>query len=160
MKYRILTYQELQILQEDFSEFLYKRGLNKFEWNVLQDQESNNAFRILSSFSDETFEKVLKDIKFLEFRSKNRIQSIKCQAKKMVILKLTSKLNQAIDFTDRNCIRSLEKESLVPYSCSKEVKYYEQEREKEIFSLIESGCYSVNSSLFISLNTSRKAIQN
>ena len=82
LKYRQLTYQEFDLMQMDFQEFLYKQGYSRFEWKVLQDQHSEYAINLLDKYSDQTFQKVMKDIHYLEFRKPKQLINYHCKEKK------------------------------------------------------------------------------
>ena len=75
MKYRYLTYQELDLLRYDFQDFLYQERTTHYEWKVLQDQHSKVALNLLSKYSDITFDKVMQDISYLYFNDGFEIKS-------------------------------------------------------------------------------------
>lgn len=160
MKYRYLTYKELDLLQEDFSEFLYQEGINQFEWQVLQDQQSADALYLLEKYSDLTFEKVMHDIHYLTFRSANKIMAFQCEPKKMIVLSLKSNSPISMDRIANIGLLEDNKEMLLSYKCGKEIRSYSEDRECDIFRLIEGGCFPSDSSLFNSLNLIRKSFQN
>lgn len=160
MKYRYLTYQELDILSDDFNEFLYQEGINSFEWSVLQDQQSMEALNLLGKYSDLTFEKVLQDIQYLGYKKKGEIASFKCQADKMVIIRLKSVGKTELNFNDLNELEVLKQKNLLTFKCSKTVNRYAENRESDIFKLIEFGCFATDQKLFNSLSIIRKSYEN
>lgn len=160
MKYRYLTYKELDLLQEDFSEFLYQEGINQYEWNILQDQQSTEALFLLEKYSDLTFEKVMHDIHYLTFKSANKIMAFQCEPNKMIVLSLKSNGPVSMESIAQIGLQEDNGESLLSYKCGKEVRVYSEDRESDIFKLVEGGCFPSDESLFNSLSLIRKSFQN
>jgi len=160
MKYRYLTFQELDLLSEDFNEFLYQEGINSFEWNVLQDQQSSDALNLLEKYSDITFERILQDIQYLNYRSDKEIVSFECQTDKMVIIRLKSTGKNNLDLTNFNELSQIQHKGMLTFKCSKSINAYAENRESDIFKLIESGCIASDPRMFKSLSIIRKSYEN
>ena len=99
MKYRQLTYKELTVMQEDFSDFLYTQGFSRFDWRVLQDQHSEQAVNLLGEYSDQTFDKVMQSIEYLEYRTPKVLYAYHCQKEQMEIIGLQAPTSSELDFT-------------------------------------------------------------
>lgn len=160
MKYRYLTFQELDLLHDDFSDFLYTEGINRFEWNVLQDQQSRDALSLLGKYSDLTFKKVIEDIQYLSYRSKSELISFKCKPNKMVVIHLKSVGNDQLDLNDESSWQEIKQPGMYTFHCAKTIKPYTEDRESDLFKLMESGCYPTDFQLFQTLNIVRKSYEN
>lgn len=148
MKYRCLTYQEFALMEADFSEFLYEEKISYFEWKVLQDQHSQQAQHLLKKYSDLTFDKVMKDIECLQFRSNHKVSTIYFKSSAYVKIEIESLTQKYIDFNQPLEKVLTKRKSSIPLKVKKSVKNYEESRENKIFQLIESGFYVVPFSSF------------
>ncbi|MEQ8908796.1 MAG: DUF6495 family protein [Vicingaceae bacterium] len=160
MKYRYLTFKELAVMQEDFTNFLYTEGFSRFDWRVLQDQHSDQAVNLLARYSDKTFDKVMDSVQYLEYRSNKELRTYQCKSDELVLIGLQAPSHSAIDFTQIDSLYYLESKDLMGYRCFKEVKPYQSEREKHVFNMIESGHYVVNEENFNYLKSLRLMNQN
>lgn len=160
MKYRQLTYQEFDLMQMDFQEFLYKQGYSKFEWKLLQDQYSELAITLLDKYSDMTFQKVMKDIHYLEYRKPKQLVNYHCKKESIEIIGLELSESSKIDFTQLNSILNLTHQETSICRSFKKVRPYKTDREYEVFQLIESGRYVVNEHNFKFVKELRSGSQN
>ncbi len=161
MKYRYLTYQELEIVKEDFSDFLYHNGMNTYEWNVIQDQQSKFALKILMEFSDLTFDRVFSEINYLNFKSKDGLIAVQFETFKMNVIQLKSRgenctKTKNTEYSDLFKDINLQSQFL----CSKTSSDYKTERGLVIFDLIEQGYIPADEKLYQQLFQSRLASQN
>lgn len=134
MKYRCLTDEELNELEEEFKHFLISNNVYTEEWEALNEKGDEKVQELVEMFSDIVLEKVLKNIKYLEHVTPQDIKSFKCEESVMTLIGIASK-NQAIDFTKD--ILSEFKDELDIF---KTTKPYHKERELEVFDLLNSGC--------------------
>lgn|GEM_PF-1024172 len=160
LKYRQLTYQEFDLMQMDFQEFLYKLGYSRFEWKVLQDQHSEYAINLLDKYSDQTFQKVMKDIHYLEFRKPKQLINYHCKEKNIEIIGLELSENSPIDFTQKQSISNLNQRQINVCRSFKKIRPYKKDREYEVFQLIESGRYVVNEHNFKLVKELRSSSEN
>ena len=98
MKYRCLTNEELNELEDEFKHFLISNNVYTEEWEELNKKKSKKVQELVEMFSDIVLDKSLKNIQFLEHLTENDIKSFKCDADKMILIGVTSK-NKNIDFT-------------------------------------------------------------
>lgn len=160
MKYRQLTYQEFDLMQVDFSNYLYKQGFSRYEWRILQEQHSEFAISLLHQYSDHAFQKVMEDIHYLEYRKPKKLIYYHCKSKTIEIIGIEVSEQSHLDFTNETTIDKIEENQLNICHSFKKVKPYEKDREYEVFQLIESGRYVVNEENFKLINNLRKAVQN
>lgn len=160
MRFRCLTYQEFEVLETDFSDFLYDHGFNHFEWNVLQDQNSREAQNLLKTYSDQTFEKVMKEIDFLQLRKPNLIRTIQFKAVEYVCIDVRQTSELQFDFTKLENVHFIPNNFFTPIRIRKSTHTYEKPRENEIFERIESGYYQVSSEAYFKMDQIRVKQEN
>lgn len=160
MKYRCLTYQEFEVLEADFSNFLHNLGFNFFEWNILQDQDSSVASNLLKEYSDMTFDKVMRKVECLQLRTPKKISTIYFKLNKYIQLEVEHDNNSSLDFTQPSSLNNMGEKVIEPFRIKKSIKAYTENREGTIFNLIESGFYVVPKNTFFHLDNLRKIQQN
>lgn len=156
MKYRCLTYQEFDILSTDFKDFLYSEGINTFEWRLLQDQYSDDAFELLKKYSDLTFDKLIKDVQYLEYRTEKQLLLYQCKETYYTIIGVEIPKNSPINLTDFKSIETISKKDLHACKSFKLNSRYQENREQEIFNFIEAGYYIVDEKVFKQINLFRQ----
>jgi hypothetical protein len=146
MKYRILTNEELQHLEEDLKQFLIVNGIHAEEWATMNQETPEKAVQLVEVFSDTVLQKVYEKLNFLEFRSTDSCMLFHLLPEKMELISLQS--------TDKNCdLSSVEsihdalQNHVSNLNFFKSEKPYTSTRETAIHELIESGCV-VSSSEF------------
>lgn len=160
MKYRQLTYKELTVMQEDFSDFLYTQGFSRFDWRVLQEQHSEQAVNLLGEYSDQTFDKVMQSIEYLEYRTPKVLYAYHCQKEQMEIIGLQAPTSSELDFTSMLSLDETNCSEIMAYKSFVHLKPYKLEREHELFNMIEKGYYVSDASNFKFLKRLRSAFQN
>lgn len=160
MKYRYLTYQELDLLQEDFSFFLYKEGVSNYEYKLLQDQYSTTALKLLGKYSDQMFDKLLQEVDFLEFRNNKQLRSFKFYPTHYTTIGIEVPASSSLDLTDIDTLWRVKAKELGGYRCFKKDSFYPQNREHEIFKYIEAGAYVVDGRIFQHLDLLRQSYEN
>jgi hypothetical protein len=160
MKYRCLTYKEFDLLSTDFSNFLYSEGINRYEWKILQDQYSDYAFKLLKKYSDLTFEKVMKDVQYLEYRTAKQLLLFECRKEQFVTIGIDIPKNSSINLTDISSFQELSRNELHLCRTFKFDSPYRSSREEEIFNFIEAGYYIVDEKTYNRINFFRQAYLN
>lgn len=142
MKYRILTDEELNELEEEFKYFLITNNVYTEEWEKLNELKDKKVQELVEMFSDIVLDKALKNIKYLEHTTPQDLKSFKCEEDKMTLIGIASK-NQQLDFT---------KDSLADYKEELDIfktsKPYHKNRELEVFDLLQSGCTLIDEERF------------
>ncbi len=159
MKYRRLNQEELQSLEKDFIRFLSSNTITGDDWQKLKTKQPEQAEKMIELFSDIVFDKVLKDVKFLTFKTQKDIKVFQCLEDKMLLLGLQAEGDSQIDFTQNHPLQELmarlqlSNASLSVYSAE---KTYNKDREMELFGMMESGCLISDGALFETLKGLRK----
>ena len=75
MRYRMLTEEELNVLSEDFTQFLVVQGIDDESWRKMNLDNKEKAIQIVEIFSDTVLAKVYSKIKYLSYVS-DKVYSI------------------------------------------------------------------------------------
>lgn len=142
MKYRCLTDEELNELEEEFKHFLISNNVYTEEWEVLNKRKDKKVQELVGMFSDIVLDKALKNIKYLEHITSLDIKSFKCDTDKMTLIGIASK-NQNIDFTKDVLMDNKDELDIF-----KTTKAYHKQRELEVFDLLQSGCSIIDEERF------------
>ena len=151
MKYRQLTKEQFLELHKEFSEFLATQQIDIKEWETIKNEKPAMAEEELNIFSDVVWEDVLTKTKYLEHISKNDINLFKCSSKE--IIRIYIKLNDTSkSFLDKNDFNWFLKNPLA-YSVEyfKASKKYSEDRNIEIFKMIEMGSQISKGELFTTI---------
>ncbi|UMB61060.1 DUF6495 family protein [Lutibacter sp. A80] len=148
MKYRQLTKEQLLELHEEFAKFLATQQIDVKEWETIKANKPEVADEELNIFSDLVWEDVLSKTKYLEHISKNDINLFKCSSKE--IIRIYIKLNDTSkSFLDKNdfdwFLKNPVNDSVDYFKASKK---YTEERNLELFKLIEMGSVISKGDLF------------
>ena len=160
MKYRYLTYEEFTVVEDDFSNYLYDCGLSPYEWKLLQDQYSEQAWSMLGEYSDLVFDRMVKDVRYLEYRSEKRLKAIECHKDYMVSIGVEIPESSKLNLTDIGSLLNIDRVDQHAYKCFEFIVSYHKDRDHQIFDMIEEGCYVVDSSVFNKLKILRTSYQN
>ena len=133
---------------------MYTNGINRYEWRLLLDYSSDEAIKILQTYSEKTFDKVMKTVGYLERRTISTVELICCKKKEMTSILVEIPSKSSISFLDVDSLRELE--SLSGFRSTRIQSYYRKSREKDIFTLIESGYKVINDNLFNYIEALRK----
>lgn len=149
MKYRRLTKEQLENLNEEFAQFLASQSIGKEEWIELKRVQAKTAEEELDVFSDIIWEKTLENTQYLEHHSPHHLNLFYCEEMQMQRL--------VIQCPDKNMQNTKELEWVLAHlnDASVEIlqgnKKYQQERNKELFDLIEKGAQLSKGELFKSV---------
>ncbi len=138
MKYRQLTKEQFESLHKEFALFLASQSIDVNEWQELKKNKPAVATDEMNVFSDVVWDDVLSKTNYLEHFSKETVNLFKCEEKQIqrIVIKVTSDIN----LLEQNGFEWLLKNPL-----DKDVeilegkKEYHNERNLEIFDLIEKG---------------------
>ncbi|MGB1042359.1 MAG: DUF6495 family protein [Tenacibaculum sp.] len=138
MKYRQLTKEQFEGLHEEFARFLASQSIDAKEWKELKAQKPNVAEDEMNVFSDVVWDDVLTRTQYLEHFSPKVVNLFKCDEKEMH--RIVIKVDKDIDFLTQEGFEWLMKnpndETIAFFTGTKK---YDQERNPEIFDLIEKG---------------------
>lgn len=147
MKYRQLTKEQFESLQEEFTRFLASQSIDVNEWNQLKKEKPQVAEEELNVFSDVVWDDVLTRTNYLEHFSKQNINLFKCDEKE--IHRIFVKVNKDIDLLEKEGYEWLLKNTInEAVELFTGTKSYSVERNEELFDLIEKGSAISEGELF------------
>ena len=115
---------------------------------------------MLGEYSDLVFDRMVKDVKYLEFRSEKHLKAIECHKDYMVSIGVEIPKNSKLNLTDMRTLLELDRVDKHAYKCFEFIVSYHKDRDHQIFDMIEEGCYVVDSSVFNQLRILRNSYQN
>lgn len=147
MKYRRLSIEELQNLEQRFIQFLVANTITGADWNKIKQDDPEKASRMIDIFSEMMFETTLKKVKYLKSRTAKEIKVFRCDDDKIILMGLVADEKIPVDFTQVVDLKDIMKhtEGLSIYSIEKK---YDVNREQELFHMIESGSLITDNQLF------------
>lgn len=151
-KYRLLTNEELKGLEKDFIDYLVVNSITADEWVKIKEANPEKARTIIDLFSDVVFEKILRNVEYLEFYDKQYVRVFHCKPDEIRMITMEIEGEEA-DFTNTEFIAksmSNPPEDLLIYQAEKP---YTKTREIEIFEMIEKGCLIAKDNLFKALDS-------
>ncbi|QTE23090.1 DUF6495 family protein [Polaribacter cellanae] len=138
MKYRQLTKEQFESLHEEFARFLASQSIDAKEWNQIKAEKPAVAEEEMNIFSDVVWDDVLTKVKYVEHFSKTSANLFKCDEEE--IHRIAIKINWNINLLEQKGFEWLMQN---PMDNSVEIfkgsKPYNNERNTEIFDLIEKG---------------------
>ena len=153
MKYRILTNEELAILEKDFVAFLIVNGIEGDMWAKINQEEPDKAIELVELFSDTVLQKVYEKIFYLEKRSEESCMVFYVGEKDMQLIVLSRKSESTIDLTTPELIHSALTNNLSELEVFSSKKPLNKTHELEVHDLVASGCVLSDKSFWTSLKT-------
>ena len=154
MKFRRLTNEELSEMETEFVRFLVANTVTGEDWVQLKKEKPDKAEALIELFSDIVFEKILGDIKFLEYKTAGDIKTFQCLEEKIIMRGIMIDGKTEIDFTknpDPKELAELVKSSGAKVRVYSAEKAYKNGREQELFKMLEAGCLISKGELFQTL---------
>jgi hypothetical protein len=147
MKYRRLTIEELQNLEQRFIQFLVANTITGADWAKLKTDEPEQASRLIDIFSEMMFETSLKKVQYLKLRTVKEMKVFRCDADKIVLMGLLADEKTPVDFTQLIDLKEImhHTEGLSIYRTE---KTFDGNREQELFKMMETGCLISDNQLF------------
>jgi hypothetical protein len=152
MKYKRLSTKELQALEKEFIHFLASAQITGADWEKMKKEELKKVNELIDVFSDVVYDKVLRKIKFLEYRDVKTLNIFKCEADKIMLVGLRVKENSSLDLTASDILNQWNENNAHSVNIIKTEKEYIKKRETELFEMLQSGCLITDDSLFNLLN--------
>ena len=139
MKYRQLTKEQFESLNEEFARFLATQSIDVKEWNQIKKEKIQIAEDVMNVFSDVVWDDVLTKTNYIEHFSKTSVNLFKCDENE--IHRIAIKIDWDINLLEQKGFEWLMKN---PMDNSVEIfkgtkPYNNNERNVEIFDLIEKG---------------------
>ncbi|AZJ35565.1 DUF6495 family protein [Tenacibaculum singaporense] len=138
MKYRQLTKEQFEGLHEEFARFLASQNIDKKEWDELKKEKPHVAEDEMNVFSDVVWDDVLTRTEYLEHFSPNLVNLFKCEENEMhrIVIKIYKEINVLEQEGFEWLLKNPNDEAIEFLRGS---KAYQEERNAEIFDLIEKG---------------------
>lgn len=153
MRFRRLTTDELETLEEDFVQFLASNHITAKEWVALKENNPTRVHELIDLFSDIVLEKVFSNIEYLQHRTKDVIRVFYCQDNQITMTglqitdpnkDLTNPEHLAI-LADPNALNG----SVKVFQMAKD---YAEKRPDEVFGMMyKDGCQPASKSMFDAL---------
>ena len=160
MQYRRLRQAELDDLEQAFIRFLATNSITGQEWVRIKGQQPERAEELIGLFSDLVFERVLKDIQYLEFKTSKDIKAFHCLESQIILNGLLVEGDTSFDFTleqsPQQMFQQIQRSGakLKLYTAE---KTYSRGRELELFEMMENGALiSRDGALFKTLEALKK----
>jgi len=138
LKYRQLTKEQFEGLHEEFARFLASQNIDKKEWDELKKEKPHVAEDEMNVFSDVVWDDVLTKTEYLEHFSPNLVNLFKCEENEMhrIVIKIDKEINVLEQEGFEWLLKNPNDEAIEFLRGS---KAYQEERNAEIFDLIEKG---------------------
>jgi hypothetical protein len=153
MKYKRLTLEELEVLQQDFISFLASAQITGADWEKMKKEENEKANQLIDVFSDVVYDKVLSRISYLEYRDPKTLNIFYFAEDKMYLIGLRVKKTSALDLTAPDVTTQWSSVSNASVNVIRSEKKYEKERQMEVFELLQTGCLITDDRMFKLLNS-------
>ncbi len=146
MKYRLLTDEELRLLEDDLKQFLVVNQVYKEEWEEMNKSKPDLALEMIELFSDNVLQIVYEKVKFLEHRTTDSCFVFNCGAEKLELIAIQKKNpTDLVDLSTPEGIHDALTKNANLLSFFTNEKPYSQVRETEIHQMLAQGC--VNSTV-------------
>jgi len=148
MKYARLTKEQLEELHEEFINFLASQSITGEEWKQIKKDKPELAEDELDVFSDLVWEGVLNQANYLEHLSKQQLFLFHIEDAKMRLIGIKVK-NEAINIATKEGYAWLQDNLLTEdVEIYNSVKAITEDRNKDIFALIQQGANITKGELF------------
>jgi hypothetical protein len=138
MKYRYLTTEELQLLEEELVQFLIVNGIDGPEWEKINKTNPDKAREFVGMFSDVVIHRSLEKVKFGEQGTRNRFFIFAFHNEEIELLGCICK-NDALDISTFELLIEALKNTPADIELFRQTKKYQPNREQEIFTMINNG---------------------
>ena len=147
MKYRQLTKEQFEGLHEEFARFLASQSIDAKEWKQLKEEKPHVAEDEMNVFSDVVWDDVLTRTEYLEHFSPKVVNLFKCDEKEMhrIVIKIDKDINVLEQEGFEWLMKNPNDEKIEFFTGTKN---YTNERNPEIFDLIEKGSAISKGELF------------
>lgn len=148
MKYTKLSKEQFEELHEEFALFLAAQSIDVKEWTTIKEEKPELADKQLEVFSDFVWEKVLQKASYLDHFSANALNLFKCEEQviKRLVVKVHKEGINLLETEGFEWFLDHSKDPRIEYM--KGEKAYSEERNKEMFDLIQKGSVVSDGKLF------------
>lgn len=148
MKYSKLSKEQFEELNEEFAVFLAAQSIDVKEWTSIKENKPELANKELEVFSDFVWEKVLNKASYMEHFSEDTLNLFKCEEKsiKRIVVKVNKEGVNLLETNDFEWFLDNSQDPRIEYL--KGEKEYSQDRNLELFDLIQKGSVVSDGKLF------------
>lgn len=139
MKYRMLSDEELQVLEPELKEFLIVNGFDGEAWEELNREQPEKAIALVELFSDIVLEKVYKKVDVLEKRDAENMTLIRIGDSAMELFHVSVKKKGILNLAESETISSLLNRYKDALDFYRGQKKHQLTREEEVHRLIVQG---------------------
>ncbi|MDB0603278.1 DUF6495 family protein [Tenacibaculum maritimum] len=152
MKYRQLTREQFESLHEEFARFLASQSIDAKEWKQLKEEKPHIAAEEMNIFSDVVWDDVLTKTAYLEHFSESSINLFKSDKEEIHRIVINVENKEANLLTQEGFEWLLKNATDESVAFFKGTKKYRDERNPEIFDLIEKGSQIAKGAIFEHFN--------
>lgn len=138
MKYRYLTPEELQLLEDELIQFLIVNGIDGPEWEEINKTNPDKARELVGMFSDVVIHRSLEKVKFGEQGSANRFFIFAFHDEEIELIGCMSS-RENVDISSFEMLMQEVKNQPQSIEVFRQTKKYEPNREQEIFTMMNNG---------------------
>lgn len=146
MKFRRLSIDELELLKEEFIQFLIVNGIIASEWEQLKKENSEAVDIWIDQFSEVVIEKALNNITYLEYREPKQLMFFKCSETEIEMASIHSEEIDLLAINSDDLNTNLI--NLKGISLMYKNKSYKPNRAEEVFRMVQSGALITDGKLF------------
>lgn len=148
MKYKRLTKEQLEELNQEFVQFLAVQSIDKKEWDRIKLMDSEKAEKQIDDFSDFIWEATLTNAKYLEHYSKDYLVLINSERSELLSIIIHSK-NDEIDLSTQEGLLWLEDHLFSKHvEIQKGCKKVGNKKNDAVFELILQGAIFSDGSIY------------
>lgn len=151
MRFKRLPNQDLQQLEKEFINFLASSGVTADDWKDILNNKPEQQEELINLFSDIVYEKVFQKIQYLDFRAINDFKVFQLGKDEITMIGVQLPTEITIDFNVSEEFNAFFQS--IPNGCKiiSTSKKYIENREDEIFEMMENGCCTIEKELFTSI---------
>lgn len=150
MRYRMLSQEELELLEEDLKAFLIVNGIHADEWEQMNTAAPEKAIELVELFSDTVLQKVYENLRFIEHRTKRSCMVFNLKPDRIELISINA-TTDTVNLSTPNSIHDALSNSAKQLTVFKTEKSYSKVREDEIHELLEQGCVNSNEAFWYQL---------
>ena len=145
--FKILSDEELKLLELEFKQFLIANGIHDKEWKLINEKEPDKAIDLVEQFSDLVYEKSLENVKYIAYFTATEIKAFWYRKDKALLVGLKDTSGK-LDFRRADWWMQLPEqiENVEVYQLEKEVDT--KLRGIELFKLISGGAMVISEDYF------------
>lgn len=145
LKYRVLSKEELEPLNEEFLKYLLVANVTPQNWEALKENNHEAVEKHIEVFSNLVLDKILSDVNFVDIVLNDRIEVYQFLKEKAYIFIIENKTHGSFNFSTQ----SLTELNFNQVDFIKGEKEYSEDRELEVFKILQKENASIsNGDLF------------